>query len=184
MGLPPGARQEVTLIRHASRATFPLEGGRLSGGNRPPLRLNTKAVPSSRRGRSQTGPQLRTSYHLLEQTRRSRGTAPAEIFADPGPSGPSGIAEATQILRAGNSAELLRRDSRKTGSGADSPCQGEMSRSDKGGRVGEYGHTGAHPEPSPVAFCLLCRRGQSRSPPAGGEIPPASNQTEIGCPRK
>ena len=26
-------------------------------------------------------------------------------------------------------------------------------------------------EPSPVAFCLLCRHGQSRSPPAGGEIP-------------
>ena len=24
---------------------------------------------------------------------------------------------------------------------------------------------------SPVAFCLLCRHGQSRSPPAGGEIP-------------
>ena len=28
---------------------------------------------------------------------------------------------------------------------------------------------------SPVAFCLLCRHGQSRSPPAGGEIPPAGN---------
>ena len=26
-------------------------------------------------------------------------------------------------------------------------------------------------EPSPVAFCLLCRHGQSRSPLAGGEIP-------------
>ena len=43
------------------------------------------------RGRSQTGPQLRTSYHLFGQTRRSRGTAPAEIFANPGPSGPGGI---------------------------------------------------------------------------------------------
>ena len=28
---------------------------------------------------------------------------------------------------------------------------------------------------SPVAFCLLCRHGQSRSPPAGGEIPSAGN---------
>ena len=27
-----------------------------------------------------------------------------------------------------------------TGSGADSPCQGEMSRSDRGGRVGDYEH--------------------------------------------
>ena len=26
------------------------------------------------------------------------------------------------------------------GSGADSPCQGEMSRSDRGGRVGDYEH--------------------------------------------
>ena len=24
---------------------------------------------------------------------------------------------------------------------------------------------------SPAAFCLLCRRGQSRSPPVGGETP-------------
>ena len=34
------------------------------------------------------------------------------------------------------------------GSGADSPCQGEMSRSDKGGRVGDYEHKvliGANP---------------------------------------
>ena len=26
------------------------------------------------------------------------------------------------------------------GSGADSPCQGEMARKARGGRVGEYGH--------------------------------------------
>ena len=30
--------------------------------------------------------------------------------------------------------------SRKMGSGADSPYQGEMSRSDRWGRVGDYGH--------------------------------------------
>ena len=30
--------------------------------------------------------------------------------------------------------------SRKMGSGADFPCQGEMSRSDRWGRVGDYGH--------------------------------------------
>ena len=33
---------------------------------------------------------------------------------------------------------------------------------------------------SPAAFCLLFRRGKSRSPPAGGEIPPASGEM-IGC---
>ena len=29
---------------------------------------------------------------------------------------------------------------------------------------------------SPVAFCLLFRHGKRRSPPAGGEIPPADNE--------
>ena len=28
----------------------------------------------------------------------------------------------------------------------------------------------------PVAFCLLCRHGQSRSPPAGGEISPCGER--------
>src|SRR5699024_5225131 len=35
---------------------------------------------------------------------------------------------------------------------------------------------------SPVAFCLLCRHGHSRSPPAGGEIPPARNETALSSP--
>ena len=84
---------------------FPLTGGNrsLDKGSRPPWRGTAGRAADSRpyggyrsrsffcRGRSQTGPQLRTSYHLFGQTRRSRGTAPAEIFANPGPSGPGGI---------------------------------------------------------------------------------------------
>ena len=41
---------------------------------------------------------------------------------------------------------------------------------------------------SPVAFCLLCRHGQSRSPPAGGEIPlrkePSSGPMRASGPTK
>ena len=37
---------------------------------------------------------------------------------------------------------------------------------------------------SPVAFCLLCRHGQSRSPPAGGEIPRREiGENRSGAPR-
>ena len=35
---------------------------------------------------------------------------------------------------------------------------------------GEYGHAVPILSRPPAAFCLLCRCGQSRSPPAGGEI--------------
>ena len=47
---------------------------------------------------------------------------------------------ATQILRAGNSAGLPSGASLVMGSGADSPCQGEMARRARGGRVGDYEH--------------------------------------------
>ena len=34
---------------------------------------------------------------------------------------------------------------------------------------------------SPGAFCLLCRHGQSRSPPAGGETPASHHITRCSC---
>ena len=62
------------------------------------------------------------------------------------------------ILRAGIMAAQTRRASPvKRG-----PGKGESKR-----------RSGASPEPSPGAFWLLCRHGQSNSPPAGGEIPRA-----------
>ena len=90
MGLPPGASKEVTLIRPLRGHLFPWRGkaGR-AADSRPYGGYRSRSFFC--RGRSQTGPQLRTSYHLFGQTRRSRGTAPAEIFANPGPSGPEGI---------------------------------------------------------------------------------------------
>ena len=96
------------------------------------------------------------------------------------------------------------------GSGADSPCQGEMARRARGGRVGDYEHKvliwsrprrrfaqslvapgeaqrsgfagkrrskgtnavfAARRKRSGVDFATTSRRGQSHSPPAGGEIP-------------
>src|SRR5699024_8667505 len=73
--------------------------------------------------------------------------------------------QALLILRAGNILLGPRDSPRNRGPGK-----------------GEYERVSAHPEPSPVAFCLLCRHGQSRSPPAGGEIPPARNETALSSP--
>ena len=81
----------------------------------PPLRHFFSPPKAARPGGRALRPS--TSRHLLGQTRRSRGTAPAEIFANLGPSGPSGIAEATQILRAVNSAKSSRYASPVMGSG-------------------------------------------------------------------
>ena len=67
---------------------------------------------------------------------------PLQFSTNPGPSGPAGIRTLTQILRAGNFLPSPRGNPRNRGPGADSPCQGEMSRSDRGGRS-------VHPEPSP-----------------------------------
>ena len=71
------------------------------------------------------------------------------------------------------------------GPGADSPCQGEMSRSDRGGRVGEYGHAVSILSRPPAILKVNCPEGaregglghwflshrwERNSPPAGGEI--------------
>ena len=75
----------------------------------------------------------------LGKARRRTGTAPAAIFANSGPSGPAGIQT--------NHSNFARRKfctisqacvPRNGGPGADSPCQGEMSRSDREGREREY----------------------------------------------
>ena len=93
----------------------------------------------------------------LKKPRRMSGTAVAAIFANPGPSGPGGIAEATQILRAGNDTQLLRRAS---------PVMG-------GQGVGEYGRVSAHPEPTPWRFFGSFLPGQKGTRPAGRNPPAA-----------
>ena len=99
--LSPLSLRDIIPTPFGLRPFPPDRGNRpLDKGSRPPWRGKAGRAADSRpyggyrsrsffcRGRSQTGPQLRTSYRLFGQTRRSRGTAPAEIFANSGPSGP------------------------------------------------------------------------------------------------
>ena len=126
--------EAVPLIRRASRDTFPQ--GKAYG---PPQGSPLRRKPDHER--------------WFGKPRRRCGTAPAAIFANPGPSGPEGIAEATPFLRAGNPATSNNRASPVMGSG-----------------VRRIWARSAHPEPSPGALWFLCRHGQRNSPPAGGEI--------------
>ena len=86
---------------------------------------------------------------------------------------PGGNSDFHSDLRAGNIAKPNKYASPVMGSGADSPCQGEMARRARGGRDAAYGprRSRSPSDASPVAFCLLCRHGQSRSPPAGAKAP-------------
>ena len=93
-----------------------------AGGQRPPLRRKT----DRERWLASSGADLEP--HQLQ------------FSTNPGPSGPAGIEGATQILRAGNFAWTCRYASPVMGSGADSPCQGEMARRAREGRVGDYEH--------------------------------------------
>ena len=85
--------------------------------------------------------------------------------------------KATQILRAGNIAKPDRYASPVMGSGESGPM-------DLGGAKRSRSPSDA----SPGAFCLLCRHGQSNSPPAGGEIPlrkePSSGPMRASGPTK
>ena len=85
-------------------------------------------------GRPQGSPLQRKPDHerWFGKPRRRCGTAPAAIFANPGPSGPEGIAEAAPFLRAGNPATSNNRASPVMGSG-----------------VRRIWARSAHPEPSP-----------------------------------
>ena len=68
-------------------------------------------------------------------------------------------AQALLILRAGNVLPTSRGNPRNGGPGADSPCQGEMSRSDRGGRVGEYGHEVSILSRPPAILKVNCPEG-------------------------
>ena len=92
---------------------------------------------------------IRTSHHLLGQARRGSGTAPAAIFANPGPSGPDVIVK--------SHSDFARRK-------YCSPSQVCVPRNGGPG-VSRHGERSSPLRRPPVAFCLLCRHGQSRSPP-------------------
>ena len=106
--------------------------------------------PAFHRGRSQTGPRAHTvrPYGGKRTGRVGSGTQaqerdrPSSHF--PKTQAPSGAGwnrtQALLILRAGNVLITSRAYPRKQGSGADSPCQGEMARRARGGRGGDYEH--------------------------------------------
>ena len=76
-------------------------------------------------------------YRWLGKVRRRSGTALTANFADPGPSGPGGTADRHSNFARRKFSANPRGNPRKRGSGADSPCQGEMARRARGGRVGD-----------------------------------------------
>ena len=96
----------------------------------------------------------------LKKPRRMSGTAAAAIFANPGPSGPAGIQT--------SHSDFARRK-------FFTRLQKSVPRNGVRGKRCPMG-TKCPSAASPVAFWLLCRHGQSNSPPAGGEISSADNE--------
>ena len=83
----------------------------------------------------------------LVGTRRGGETVPTEILCRTRAQWPGKNHTRNRILRAGNFAEGCRGIPRRWGSGGGATMGGD-----------------AHRSPPPAAFCLLCRRGQRRSP--------------------
>ena len=153
----------------ASGRPRPTGGGNLRGG-RPGCAAPTGGTKrQDNRDRSPhpvqcahwtTFPQGKAILHRerwLVKARRTEGTAPAEIFTNPGPSGPGrNRTQALLILRAGNEAPTKQEGV---------PRNGVRGKATMG--------TKCPSEPSPAAFWLLCRRGQSNPLSADSGIPPA-----------
>ena len=78
---------------------------------------------------------------------------------------------ATQILRAGNLLLTFRYASPVMGSGADSPCQGEMARRVRGGRVGDYGHVSVHRSRPQRRFGDFAAAGKVTRRPRAAKLP-------------
>ena len=115
-----------------------LQGFAISALRAAARRLRSETRPRAAKGRPYGGKQLRD---VGSETAGAKAEPHQLQFStNPGPSGPAGIEGATQILRAGNFAWTCRYASPVMGSGADSPCQGEMARRARGGRVGDYEH--------------------------------------------
>ena len=85
---------------------------------------------------------------------------PPQFSIWPGPSGPDVIGESHSDFARRKCCKIQQvRVPRNGGPGADSPCQGEMSRSDRGGRVGEYGHEVSILSRPPAILKVNCPEG-------------------------
>ena len=157
----------VPLIRRVG----PLEGGRLDGRLIAAPTVDTEAGPSS----VGAGPRPARNYGPAITCSAKPGAVvephQRKFLQTQGPVARWEFRPATQILRAGNFVQPYRYASSVMGSGESGPM-------DLGGAKRSRSPSAA----SPAAFWLLCRRGQSNSPPAGGEIPPARNETALSSP--
>ncbi len=90
---------------------------------------------------------------------------PPQFSIRPGPGGPAGIETNHSDFARRKCCKIQQvRVHRNGGPGADSPCQGEMSRSDRGGRVGEYGHEVSILSRPPAILWFLSHRWERNSP--------------------
>ena len=92
----------------------------------------------------------------LGKARRGNRAAKPEIFVNPGPSGPEGIAKSHSNFARRKFLPIPRGNPRNGGRGKRPMDLGGAKRSR------------SPSDASPGAFCLLCRHGQSRSPPRIG----------------
>ena len=106
----------------------------------PPLRRMTKTVSRLRRGRSQTGPPGFAPGALAEKSQAQVWNRVGCNFCTPRARWPGLNGEKALRFCAPERFCLPQGVTPVMGSGADSPCQGEMSRSDRGDRVGDYEH--------------------------------------------
>ena len=149
MGLPPGTYRILRGHPHLSGLT----ASHLPPRRGKALRAADSRSYSGKRARS-VGSAKPGAVHKPQQR---------QFLQTQGPVARNETIKVTQILRAGNPATW-----------ADSPCQGEMSRSDRGGRVGEYERVSAHlsrPRRSfgdfPIAGKVTRPAGRNPAPPPG-----------------
>ena len=125
------------------------KNGRAGEGTRP--------YGGARRRAESSRPTGFNSGKLARQTQAQKLNRIGGNFCKPRAQWPGGNLDCHSV-----SLRFCAPEGSKSASGA-APVMGDPGQ-------GEYGHASAHPEPSPVAFWLLCRRGQSNSPPGTGFV--------------
>ena len=126
------------------------------------------AGPRPARGRTLCAPTAENGPGaLVRKPRRRRGTAAASIFSKHRPPvGPDGTAPKHPCFCA---PEMF------------CPLQGVTPVTGVRGK-GEYGHAVSILSRPPAILWFLSHRWERNSPPAGGEIPPARNETALSSP--
>ncbi len=162
------ARPHPSDLRPCPLTLFPT-GRRLAGGPvcrpygpHPPRFARHLPLKGKACGRPKAAPTAENGPGTLVRRRQAqkRNRTSSNFPPAQAPSGAGrNRAQALLILRAGNVLPTSRGNPRNGGPGADSPCQGELSRSDRGGRVGEYGHAVSILSRPPAILKVNCPEG-------------------------